>query len=225
MDRKTQAYVVPFAVFLLFLAVPGVVAPWFGGFSTFLGENPKLIVWPVQTFVCAALVLFYWREYEWGTRFEPLPAVGIGVLCLVLWLVPGYLRPGEPRVEGFNPNVLLHDPLLWWLTIVARFVRLVIIVPIVEEIFWRGFLMRYLVNPEFEKVRFGTYTPLSFWVVAVLFALEHQQADWIGGVLAGILFGFVAVKTRSLTACIIAHAVTNLLLGLYVMGTQRWGYW
>jgi CAAX prenyl protease-like protein len=227
MNRKTLAYVLPFAVFLLFLAIPGVVAPLLKNWSPLLGEHPRLIVWPIQTAVCAIILIWFWREYDWSGTFNPLWALGIGALCFALWIAPSYLLPGfAPRIKGFNPDVLQNEPALWWLTVLSRFVRLAIVVPLLEEIFWRGFLMRYLIkSPEFETVKIGTYSALSFWVVAALFALEHEQVDWVAAFATGILFNLVAVRTKSLSSCVVAHATTNLCLGLYVMATQQWGYW
>lgn len=226
MSRRMQAYVVPFVVFMLFLAVPGWVGPWLKSWSPLLSEHPKLLVWPVQTLSCAVLLIWYWREYDWGARLQPLLAVGAGVLSLAIWLAPAYLMPGAaPRVAGFNPTVVEGAPLLWWLTVIARFFRLVIVVPLVEEIFWRGFLMRYLINPEFDKVKMGAYGHISFWAVAGLFALGHDQADWVAAFIVGAVFNLVAVRSKSLVTCVLTHAVTNAFLGAYIMATQRWGYW
>ncbi len=226
MSRRTQAYVVPFVVFMLFLIVPDAVAPLLKGWSPILGENPKFLVWPLQTLVCAGLLIWYWREYEWGAGANWLVGIGVGILSIAIWLAPEFIMSGsKPRVEGFNPTVLEDSPALWWLTVIARFLRLVVIVPLVEEIFWRGFLMRYLISPEFEKVRFGTYSHTAFWVVVILFVLAHGVADWPAAFVVGILFNLVAIRTRSLSTCVLVHAVTNLLLGVYIMATGKWGYW
>ncbi len=226
MKRKIEAYVVPFVVFMLFLPVPDVVAPFLKSVSPILGENPKFVVWPLQTLVCAGLLMWYWKEYNWGGSTKWVWGIGIGVLSIAIWLAPEFVVPGsKPRVDGFNPTLLEETPILWWLTVIARFLRLVVIVPLVEEIFWRGFLMRYLINPEFEKVRLGTYSHMAFWAVVVLFMLAHGVADWPAAFVVGALFNFVAIRTRSLSTCVITHAVTNLLLGIYIMFTGKWGYW
>jgi len=99
------------------------------------------------------------------------------------------------------------------------------VVPLIEEIFWRGFLQRYLVNEKFTSVKFGTYTHLSFFGVAGAFMLVHSPSDWPAAIATGVLFGWVAVKTKSLLACVIAHAITNLGLGIYIVTTKQWGFW
>ena len=103
--------------------------------------------------------------------------------------------------------------------------RLVIIVPLVEEIFWRGFLLRWLIDSDFLKVPVGTFQWKSFGVVSLLFMLEHTPPDWPAALLTGALFNLVAIHTRSLSSCVLVHAVTNLGLGLYVLQTGKTGFW
>ena len=107
----------------------------------------------------------------------------------------------------------------------ARFTRLVIVVPLVEEIFWRGFLLRYLVREDFTAIPFGSSNRFSFWAVVVAFTAVHAPADWPAAFLTGILFNLIAVRTRSLAACVTAHAVANLALGVYICATKQWGFW
>jgi CAAX prenyl protease-like protein len=133
---------------------------------------------------------------------------------------------GQPRRwEGFNPEIFAGDPALYWSTVLARFLRLVIVVPLVEEIFWRGFLQRYLIDERFQTVPFGKYTHLSFFGVAIAFTLIHSMPDWPAAFITGILYGWLAVRTKSLLAPVVAHAVTNLALGCYIMTTKQWGFW
>ncbi len=106
-----------------------------------------------------------------------------------------------------------------------RFLRLVAVVPALEEIFWRGFLLRYFIKEDFDAVPFGTYTRWSNVLVAIGFMLEHQMPDWPAALAAGFLYNITAYRTRSLPACILAHAVTNALLGAYIMTTRQWGFW
>ena len=102
---------------------------------------------------------------------------------------------------------------------------MVIVVALIEEIFWRGLVMRYLINEDFQKVPFGAYSALSFFGVAVLFMLEHGTVDYPAAFLTGLIYNGVAVKTKSLWACVVAHGVTNFGLGLYTLATKQWGFW
>ena len=102
---------------------------------------------------------------------------------------------------------------------------MVVIVPLVEELFWRGFLLRFCINEDFRSVPVGTFTWTSFLVVTVAFCFEHTRPDWPAALLTSALYNWVAYSSRSLLACVIAHAITNLLLGFYILKTQQWGFW
>ena len=128
-------------------------------------------------------------------------------------------------LAGFDPEVFSGQAMLYTSTVAFRFLRLVIVVPLVEEIFWRGFLLRYLIAEEFERVPFGKFSWLSFTAVTLLFALSHSKADWAAALLTGALYNFVAYRTKNLGSCILTHALTNLVLGLWIMKTGQWGFW
>jgi uncharacterized protein len=106
----------------------------------------------------------------------------------------------------------------------SRILRAVVLVPIIEELFWRGWLMRWLIHPRFETVKLGAFRPLSFGVTAILFASEHGPY-WDVGLVTGILYNWWMVRTKTLGDCILAHAVTNACLCGYVVATHRWEYW
>ena len=146
-------------------------------------------------------------------------------MVFLLWITPQIFLGFAPRTSGFNPDVFTARPILFWLTVAFRFLRLVVIVPLVEEIFWRGFLLRYLIDEKFDRVPFGRFSWLSFVVVTGAFALSHSVPDWPAAVLTGALYNWVAYRTRSLSTCVIAHALTNLLLGMWIMSTKQWGFW
>jgi CAAX prenyl protease-like protein len=187
--------------------------------------KPEYWIYPLQSLACAVALVVFWKRYDFGS-LRPLPlAVGVGLGVFVLWVSPQLVFGRPPRLDGFDPSALAGDPTWYAVTVVARFLRLVVIVPLVEEIFWRGFLQRYLVDERFTTVPFGKYTPLSFWGVAVAFALVHAPADWPAALVTGAIYGGIAVRTKSLCACIAAHATTNLALGVYIMATRQWGFW
>jgi uncharacterized protein len=219
---KLAAYVAPMAVFLGFLGLVSLVQALGTGFWF---EQPQYWIYPLQTLVCAALLWWFWRCYDFHRFAQPLFTIGIGILVLVIWIAPQAFFGFGARTEGFNPETFAENPAAYWATVLMRFLRLVIIVPIVEEIFWRGFLLRYFINEKFDEVPFGTFSWLSFAVVTIGFTLVHSMADWPAALITGVLFNVVAYKTKSLLSCIIAHAVTNLLLGLWIMWTGQWGFW
>ena len=223
--RALFAYVVPFAVFMAGLALAEAVRSVGSGSEALLLRHPEYWVYPLQTIACGAALVYFRRQYDFGVRASWLMAVAGGLLALGIWISPRMLFGAAPRLEGFDPTVFSGSPFLYWTTVFARFARLVVVVPLLEEIFWRGFLMRYLIAEDFLAVGFGTFRPLSFFGVAGLFMLVHAPTDWPAAFLTGLIYNGLAVRTKSLSACVIAHAVTNLCLGIYIMSTGQWGFW
>ena len=219
------AYVVPFALFLGGLALVEAVRFLGGTSGALLFAKPEYWVYPLQTLICGGALIFFWRQYDFGKSGAWIAALAAGLAALGLWLVPQVFPGAAPRMAGFDPTVFSGSPFLYWLTVAARFARLVIIVPLVEEIFWRGFLMRYLISEDFSKIPLGTFSRLSFFGVAGLFMLVHLMPDWPAAFLTGLIYNGLLVRTKSLGACVAAHATTNLGLGIYIMATRQWGFW
>lgn len=219
------AYVVPFVVFMGGLALVEAVRFLGGSSNVLLFSKPEFWVYPVQTLACGGALVFFWRRYDFGRGGAWLAALVAGLLALGLWLAPQVVLGAAPRTTGFDPTVFSDSPFLYWLTVAARFARLVVIVPLVEEIFWRGFLMRYLIREEFSKIPLGAYDPRSFFGVAGIFMLVHSMPDWPAAFVTGLIYNGLLVRTKSLGACVAAHAITNLGLGIYIMATRQWGFW
>jgi len=211
-----KAFIAPFAAFLLLLPLADIIGP-----------TAKYWVFPLQTVLCGALIIWFWPRYSLKVPKKVGFTLSIAVIMLCIWILPQEAFPSyyPPRLVGFDPTVFRDRPAIYYATIVMRFVRLAVVVPFLEEIFWRGFLLRYLIREDFESVPVGAFTWLSFLVVTAGFCLEHAAADRPAALVAGALFNGVAWRTRSLSSCILAHAVTNLLLGLYIMQGGQWGFW
>lgn len=220
--QKLFAYGIPMVVFLALL---GLVSLFKRPGPSVWMSAPELWIFPLQTLICAGLLWHYWRHYEFHRLARVGLVVGIATLVFVLWISPQAFFGRDPRLEGFNPDLVAHSPVAYWASVFLRFARLVIVVPLVEEIFWRGFLLRYLINDQFERVSFGSFSWLSFGVVTAFFTLSHSMPDWPAAAITGALYNFVAYKTRSLLSCVLAHAITNLLLGFWIMQTKQWGFW
>ena len=108
--------------------------------------------------------------------------------------------------------------------LLLRGLRAALIVPIVEELFWRAWLMRWLIAADFATVPLGRYSARAFCIVAVLFASEHGPY-WDVGLAAGVLYNWWMIRTRSLGDLILAHGVTNACLSLFVVAAGKWEYW
>lgn len=220
--RLLVAYAAPMLVFILLLAVGSVIR---NPAAALWRSAPELWLYPFQTLVCAGLLIYFWRCYEFHPLRRALFTIAIALVVFLLWIAPQQLLRFPPRLIGFNPDLLAGSPTLYWSNLILRFVRLVVVVPLVEEIFWRGFLLRYLIAERFETVAFGTFSWLSFSVVSVAFCFSHSQPDWPAALITGALYNCVAYRTKSLSSCVLAHALTNLTLGLWIVATKQWGFW
>jgi CAAX prenyl protease-like protein len=177
--------------------------------------------------VTAALAAFRapLRDIRFDSRVV-LPAVAVGILVFVEWIVV------DPRTPHFaflgqraatNPFTSVPDPLQRAAFLAVRFYGLVLMVPVMEELFWRSFLLRWITKPEFEDLPLGAYNLTAFAAVALLFGFAHQE--WLAAILCACAYGMLLRRTHSLFACIVAHAITNLALGLYILSTGQWHYW
>jgi CAAX prenyl protease-like protein len=220
--KKLVAFTLPMAVFLTLLGLASMLRKPGSGFWL---ASPEHWIYPAQTLLCGAIVAWFWREYEIRSPRKVWVAIAIGLAVFVVWIAPQQFFGFAPRVTGFDPELLGAHSAGYWTTVIFRFLRLVIVVPLVEEIFWRGFLLRYLINEKFTVLAVGTFSWISFAVVALAFGFSHSREDWIAAIICGALYNLVAYRTRSLASCVVAHAVTNCLLGLWVMQTRQWGFW
>ena len=182
-------------------------------------------IYPLQTILGGSLLIWFRREYDFDRLRNVLFAILVGALVFVVWISPQQFFAFGARRDGFNPDVFAHQSFLYWSTIILRFLRLVVVVPFIEEIFWRGFLLRFLIDENFEHVRFGAFSWVSFIVVSLLFGFSHSTHDWVAAMVTGAIYNGVAYRTKSLRSCVLTHAVTNLLLGLWIMKTKQWGFW
>lgn len=211
----------PFATFILLLVAEPYLAGW---------VEPVLDtrwLYGIRSAITAGAMLALWRYYDElrpGTR-TPGWAWGMGLLAgllvLVLWitldfgpLVMGQNEsPFDPRVNGRTHTGLA----------LTRLAGAALVVPVMEELFWRSFLMRWLEKPRFLDVDPGAVGWKPLVLTSAVFALEHRL--WFAGLLAGLVYGELYRRTGSLWVVVLAHAVTNGMLGVYVLATGSWGFW
>lgn len=170
-------------------------------------------------------------------RVHPQVVLGIavGVVGIALWIglshlkversifhyLPAWFQPGE-RV-GFNPWEQLDGGWAISAFLLVRIFGLALVVPVVEELFWRGFLLRWAINPDWDKVAIGTFSWPSCLTVTALFTLAHPE--WLAAASYCLLLNGLLYWKRDLWQCIIAHATSNLLLACYVITTDNWWLW
>jgi CAAX prenyl protease-like protein len=148
-------------------------------------------------------------------------AVAAGIVVCIVWigLEGRYPQIGhssfDPKLAGGGPGFVI--------AIGIRLFGASLVVPFIEEIFWRSFVMRFLVASPFLEVPLGKFTVYSFVFTAIAFGFEHHR--WLPGIIAGLVYAALLCRTRNLFSPILSHAVTNFLLGLYVIQSGQWSYW
>jgi CAAX prenyl protease-like protein len=204
------------------------------GYLPQVDQQPSALWYPLAYAAKGVIVglLAWWYRSTWND-FRPFPGAGAillatltGLLVTGLWVgldgrYPSLPFLGGQRV-GFDPMRLTAGARGGFLFV--RMLGLVLLVPLIEELFWRSFLIRWLIDPEdFQRVPIGHVTPLAAGVTSVLFALAHPE--WLPALITGLLWVGLLWQTKSLNACLISHAVANLALGTYVIVTGDWKYW
>lgn len=176
----------------------------------------------IKIIFTGAVLTFFWpwysQEIQW--RFDWL-AVAAGIIVFLVWvgLEGRYPQIGQ---SSFDPYLSASNSIVA-MVIGVRFFGAALIVPLVEELFWRSFIMRFLVVTQFKSVPLGQFTWYSFVLTAVAFGFEHHR--WLPGIFAGVVYATLLCRTRNLCSPIQAHFITNLLLGIYVICTGQWTYW
>jgi CAAX prenyl protease-like protein len=216
--RATVAYVAPFLAFVGMMAIEKSLS------------LPPVYFYPLRFAVVLAIIATVSRPYLNLRPTMPLLSVAIGAAVFAIWIGPDQLfgyrhhwlfensMTGQ-AVSSLPPDLKGNIPFQ-----VLRCVSSFALVPVLEELFWRGWMMRWLIDHEFMKVPLGQYAPMAFWMVALLFASEHGPY-WEVGLVAGIIYNWWLIRTRNLADCMLAHAVTNALLCAWVLATGQWQYW
>lgn len=214
-----RSCVLPFVVFIAFnllLFVAEGTLSWDHPSAPWWRRAPEMWIYPVQTLVCAG--------YLWRVR-RSLPRDGspatwlLGALCgvvgIAIWLIP-YVAGLVPDEGGFDPaGVFGADSAAVPLEYALRFARAAVVVPFVEELFWRGFLMRWCINRDFpQDVPLGSHSWPAYLITTLGFMLVHVTADYPGAFIYGSIAYLLVVRTRQLMPVIVMHAVANLIMGI-----------
>jgi CAAX prenyl protease-like protein len=185
-------------------------------------------LYPVKAFSVGLLLILLRKCYpeirleELKESVKLLVSIVVGGVVFLLWIRMDWPFATQGTPQGFNPGLFGSAPVRVFMT-TTRLAGAVIVVPVMEELFWRSFLIRYVIEPDFEKVPIGRFTWPSFLVTTVLFGLEHDL--FLAGMMAGVAYNLLLYYSKSLSHCILAHAITNLALGIYVLISAKWYFW
>jgi CAAX prenyl protease-like protein len=221
------ARVAPFVVFLVLTSCQGrfgaASAYWFYLAKTLVAV---WLIWEMRPFV---------SEMRWAISWEAV-VVGIGVFILWIGLDPFYpklteiiTKLGLSKFFGthqaiWNPHEQFgQNSALAWLMIVTRILGSTLVVPPLEEVFYRSFLYRYVAKPDFLSVPLNRFLPLPFLVTAAVFGISHSQ--WLAGILCGMAYQWLVLRRNRLGDAMTAHAITNFLLGVWVAWQGAWQFW
>ena len=235
MASPAVPYLAPFFVFMLLLMVEGFF------------PNQHFLFYPVKIALVTGVLAWYWHALPSFRPAAPIASAVVGVAGVVLWVgldpwsqqfvrlveitfnhavsaigLTTWQMPVEGVPIGRDPFHLYPEPAAWTL-FALRVAGIALCVPVMEELFWRGFLMRWLIAEDFTRVPLGTYRPFSFWTTTACFALVHG-AEWPLAVIVGVMYGFWFVRMKTLGDIMIAHGVTNFLLAFYCLFARDWHF-
>lgn len=210
----------PFALYMVMLALTPLAISG-------EGEMPPAWYYPLQVGLVALALAFFWRQYD-ELRGNFVTAVRHGGLALVAGLAVfvAWINLDLPvlsfGLEAFEPPRGGDGSLdIRWLAV--RLFGAAIIVPLMEELFWRSFLMRWIKAQDFRAVVPAAVGLRALLLSSIVFGVEHQL--WFAGFLAGLVYAGIYMRSANLWTPILAHAVTNLALGIWVISTGNWQFW
>lgn len=212
--------VYPLAIFMgfsLVLAFGAEAIKWEHPEAAWWQQAPEMLLYPLQTIVCAGWLWHVRKETDWDWALKPcLLAVPFGLLGIAVWMLPYFAGWITDEGNGFMPEKVFGEgSALTMAEYAMRFARAAVVVPFVEELFWRGFLMRWCINRDFpQNVAIGTHSLLAYVVTTGAFMLIHAPADWAGAFIYGSLTYILVIKTKRITPAITMHAVANATMGI-----------
>lgn len=221
-SRAVLARSAPFAIFMALL-IARSQAPADGRW----GFDAQWL-YALSVVIVGAVLAIFWREYGELARQtlpnarESLLAIAAGVVVFVLWinLDAAWMTVGAPSAP-FEP--LTNEGEIDWLRVAIRFIGAALLVPLMEELFWRSLLMRWLEQPVFQGVAPQRVGARAVVLSTFVFTLAHTL--WLAAAIAGLVYALLYVKTGKLWVAVIAHAVTNGALGVWVVMTGNWQFW
>jgi CAAX prenyl protease-like protein len=204
-------YVLPFLVFASF------------SYLVTIYDLSEALVYPAKILSVMVLLFFYWPRIRQEIRINlDLNAVLAGIVVFIIWIGFEDLYPKIGPGSEFNPFQLAQG-FSAYLLMASRLFGAALIVPVMEELFWRSFALRFLININFTRYPLGTFSWFSYIFVSIGFGLEHQR--WLPGIIAGLIYAMLLYQKKNLFSPILAHGVANFLLGVYVIVNKEWGLW
>lgn len=232
------------APFILFFAIPSLMT-YEQTVVNDLAEAETMILPARYTAMIAARVVamaiaigVFWRYYvrSFPVRFDHWGII-TGLIGGVLWIgichlniessllqLLGFTSDALGARDGINPFETYPDANDRMTFLAFRFALLVVTVPIAEELFLRGFFMRMMDSVEWEKLSLADIGT-SGLVAGTLYGMGTHPSEFVAAAAWFSLVTLLMVQTNKFWNCVVAHAVTNLMLGIYVITTGTWSLW
>jgi uncharacterized protein len=220
LDRDMLARILPFALYILLLLVESLAADHLPGFDArwLYPLKIALVVLALWIYRDAYSELRQRPDARWTWVYAPL----VGLAVFVLWINMdfGWLVIGE-GTGGYDPRDAAGA--IDWRLALLRIAGAALVVPLMEELFWRSFIMRWIDKNAFLSLAPAQVSLRAVLISSVIFGFEHSL--WAAGIVAGLAYAWLYRASGTLWAPIVAHAVTNLVLGLWVLHTGAWQFW
>jgi uncharacterized protein len=208
------ARVAPFLFFLVLTFLQGK----FGAASAYWFYLAKTLASAWLVWEMRPLVL----EMRWAISWEAVVA-GVAIFAIWVGLDPFYPHLLKAGATG-NPNGQFGEgAVLAWFFIAIHILGMTLVVPPLEEVFYRSFLYRYLANPNFLSVPLNRFLPFPFFATVIVFGVSHNE--WLAGILCGAAFQWLVIRKNRLGDAMTAHAITNFLLGVWIVWRGAWHFW
>lgn len=232
LDMPEMPRVFPFVLFLLIGMAQG---HFFSG--------SEYWIYAVKTVLVGAL-LWYWRrllvEMRWAFSAS---GIAIGIVIALLWVglnhhvptlndiwytlrrwVTGQIPPSVTPDPVWNPvSFFKGQPFLGWGFVAVRVLGRSLVVPAMEEVFYRSFFYRYIANPKFNEMPLGVWHSVAFAVMCAAFGFAHPD-QWLAAFICGAAYQWLVLRHRRLGDAMLAHAVTNLIISIWAIATGRWEF-
>lgn len=224
-DSPLLVRAVPFVLFVLLTSLQGI-----------FGETSRYWIYLAKTLLgiwLVRIILPFVPELKWAVT---LRSVFAGVVVFALWVGLDGLYPtldvilsalgfgSKESGAPWNPNLTYGAGSgMAWLMIATRILGSSLVVPPIEEVFYRSLVYRWVANPDINQVSLRRFASAPFVVAALLFGLAHRE--WLPGILCAMICQSLVFRRGDLGEAMTAHGVTNLLLGLWVIGKGAWQFW
>jgi len=216
-ENPAYSRVAPFVVFLA-LTVAQDYSGVFGKYWIYFGKT-LVGIWMIW------LVKPYVSELRWAWSWEAL-VVGIAIFAVWVGLDDHYRHWGsKPTVEtAWNPiRAFGEGSILGYFFCGVRILGSSLVVPPIEEAFYRSFLYRYIGHPDFTKIALNYFGWLPFLATSFIFGFAHYQ--WLVGIICAMAYQWLVIRKGRLGDAMTAHAITNFLLGSWVVWQGAWKFW